>query len=481
MLLHQPTGVIVGKKLLAPVLISILLLPIVATQQSFADGLFQHNLPASVGGRDVNLFLQINPPVLTAATQDDAFLRLRLFDAETNETIKFTTFTIQVIKGIDRTTVPLLRDTFHTENGLLTLKIQPRQEPLQVFGTRDNFLNAWKADSAGTVDIRGPLLLESGLYRIRVDVVTVDSIRNTFRPGEGPSFDTFLSVGDIRTEDVQFGGSAYPTTVISHYDRIVDFDFDPETLTYSWSMPFNWDIRRIQNVDAVFVHQEIVLPRSLTGIEDSTVFDARVNGVSITGRMLALDLFSSDESIVVHLLLSRNDIISIAQQIPRGVNTMEFALLPASNGAQQTSGEITTDAGGVLVMIDWTPDQLAAGDESTLELEFYDTFTGDAITDSVTYSLQILDNNGNMAHLLTDQVAQGGTASHTLMFPANENYTIEIEIAAITVEGQAPDFTRSGIARGIVVVPEFPVGAMLATAGVLGSIIALQRLARKTR
>ena len=480
-LFYQITYVKVGKKFLALVIIHLLILPVVANQQSFADGLFQLNLPASIGDRDAKLFIQISPPVLTEATQDDAFLRLRLFDPETNETIRFTTFTVQVIKGTDRTASPLLRDTFHTENGLLTLKIQPREEPLQVFGTREGFLNSWKAGPDGTINLRGPILLEGGLYRIKVDLITVDSIRNTFRAGQGPSFDTFLSVGDMHTEEVQFDGSIYPTTAISYYDRIVDFDFDPETLTYSWSMPFDWNIRRVETADAIFVHEQIMLPKSFTGVGDRTVFDARVNGVPLTGRMLALDPFSSEEVLIVHLLINRNDIISIAQQIPQGTNMMEFELSPASDGAQQTSGEITTDTGGVLVLIDWTPDQLAAGDESVLGLQFHDVLTGDIITDSVTHNLRILDPDGNVVHSLRDQVAQGGAASHALTFPANENYTIEVEVTAITVEGQVPDLTRSGIARGIVVVPEFAVGAVLAAAvaGALGSIIAFQRLARR--
>jgi hypothetical protein len=76
-------------------------------------------------------------------------------------------------------------------------------------------------------------------------------------------------------------------------------------------------------------------------------------------------------------------------------------------------------------------------------------------------------------------VAQGGSDSQTLTFPADETYTVEVEVKSVTRDGQSPDLTRNGIARGTVIVPEFPVGAIAAIAGALGSIIAYQRLARK--
>ena len=53
-------------------------------------------------------------------------------------------------------------------------------------------------------------------------------------------------------------------------------------------------------------------------------------------------------------------------------------------------------------------------------------------------------------------VAEGGTVMQTIDFPANENYRMEVEVTGIARDGQSIDQTRNGIARGIVVVPEFP-------------------------
>lgn len=469
------------RKILAVVLIGLTSLPALASQRAFADGLFMENLPpAAIGERDASLFVRINPPVLTTQTQEDAFLQFRLFDARNNETIKFTTFVIEITKGTDPDADPLLRDVFHTENGLLTLRIQPKEGEVSVAATREDFLKAWKADPGGTINISGPILLEGGLYRFKVDVLTVDNIRNLFAPGEEPSYETYLSVGDVYTTEVQSNGNAYPTTIISYYDKVQDFMFDPATVAFSWSMPFDWNVERISSVNSIFVHEEIKVPKSFAGVGDSMAFEAEINGRPIPGRMLSIDPFTSEQDLIIHILANRNDLVEIAQNLPDNTTTMDFQFSPASNGGEQTSGEIVTDTGGISVLMDWTPDQLAAGNEATLELKFFDAFSGNKITRDVKYDLRVYDTDGTEVYSLVDQTASGGSDSQTMTFPADKNYRVEVKVNAIMADGQTPDLTRNGTARGTVVVPEFPAGALIAAAGVIGSILAFQRLTRKT-
>ncbi len=476
----EATLVVAGKKILALGFLGLLVLPALVSQRAFADGLFQENIQGNIAGRDVNLFLRINPPVLTTQTQQDAFVQIRLFEGN-NETIKFTTFVIEISKvTVSGEQTLMSSDAFHTESGLLTLKIQPQQGEVQVFATKEDFLNAWKADPGGTINIRGPVLLDGGLYHFRVDVIGVDSIRGLLPPDQVRTFDTYLSVGDVVTQDILYQGNTYPTTVISYYDKVQDFTFNPSTLTYSWSMPFNYDVERIEAAVSIFVHEEVQIPKSFPGVGDVTAFDATVNGKPITQRMLSVDPFSSQKDLTLHFLINRNDILSLAQDVPAGARTMEFSFSPASNGAEKTSGEITTDTGGMLVLLDWSPSQLSANTETALGLEFHDAFSGARIDEDVTYDLRMFDAGGSQVYSRENQVAQGGSDMQTMTFPADENYRIEVEVKAVTRDGQSPDLTRNGIARGTVVVPEFPVGTIAAVAGAIGSIVTFQRLARKT-
>jgi hypothetical protein len=416
----------------------------------------------------------VNPPILTDASRNDAYILFRLYDANNNQTIQFTTFFISIEKGDGENAETIMPPTlFHTESGLLRLKVQPAEGELQIFGTQEQFLNAWVADPGGTVNIQGPIFLEGGLYHIRVEIFGVDNIRNIFADENIPKFDSWLSVGDVFTQSVDYQGQPYNTTIVSYYDRVRDFSFDASNRRFTWSMPFDWNVSRIEDTN-IFVHEEVKIPKSLAGIGDTTSFYATVNGNPISGRMLAVDPYSSQQELTLHYLINKNDIVGMASRIPQGDSGMVFTLAPATGQDVQTTGEILTDTGNINVVLEWAPDQLNADTESTLTLSFHDGFSGERIVDDVNYNLRVLDNNGSQVYSQTGLVAEAGTGTQTIDFPANENYRMEVEVTGITRDGQSIDQTRNGIARGTVVVPEFPTGSLataVAVTGISGAII----------
>jgi hypothetical protein len=470
------------QKILAFAFASILVFPVFAigltSQKAFADGLTQEMFSASLGDRQAELLVRVNPPILTDASRDEAYMLLRLYDANNNETIKFTTFGITVEKGVGENAERIFSDVFHTESGLLQLRVQPAEGPVQFFGTRDQFLNALIADPGGRIIIRGPMFLEGGIYHIRIDILGIDSIRQLFPPDQIRRFDSWLSVGDVFTQSIEYQGKSYDTEIISYYDQVEDFNFDAETQQLSWSMPFDWNVERIRSTN-IFVHEEVKVPKSLPGIGDSFSLAATVNGKPISGKQLAIDPYSSEQELTLHYLINKNDILSMAEQIPAGTSEMTFTLAPATGENAQTTTEFFTETGNIKVVAEWTPSQLSADTESTLTLSFFDEFAGAKISDDVNYNLRILDSNGTEVYSESELVAEGGTATQTINFPSNENYRIEVQITGIAKEGEPVDQTRNGIARGTVVVPEFPAGALVAIAGVIGAVIVAQRFARK--
>lgn len=448
-------------------------------QKAFADGLTTETFSASLGDRQAELLVKVNPPILTDANRNDAYMLLRLYDANNNETIKFTTFIITVEKGVGEDAERIFTEAFHTESGLLQLKIQPAEGPVQFFGTQDQFLNAWVADPGGTVNIRGPMFLEGGIYHLRIDILGVDSIRELFPPDQIKRFDSWLSVGDVFSQSVEYQGHSYNTTIISYYDQVQDFNFNAYEPQFTWSMPFDWNVSRIQGTN-IFVHEEVKIPKSMAGIGDSFSFVATVNDNRLSSKMLAIDPYSSEQELTIHYLINKNDIISMAGKAPEGTSEMTFGLEPATEENAQTTTEMFMENGNIKVGAEWTPSQLDADSESTLTLSFFDEFaSGAKITDDIRYNLRILDNNGTQVHSTSDLVAESGSDVQTIDFPRNEKYRIEVEITGILKDGQPADQTRNGIARGMVVVPEFPIGILLAIAGVLGAVIVMQRFARK--
>ncbi|MEP0826538.1 MAG: hypothetical protein HRF40_13730 [Nitrososphaera sp.] len=448
-------------------------------QEAFADGLTMETFSASLGDRQAQLLVRVNPPILTDASRDDAYMLLRLYDGNTNQTIRATSYIITVEKGIGRNAQHLFSDTFYSDSGILQLKIQPAQGEVQFFGTREQFLNAWVADPGGTVNIRGPMFLEGGIYHLRIDILGIDNIRNLFPPDDIPTFDSWLSVGDVFTEQVEYQGQPYNTTIISYYDQVSDFNFDAANQQLTWSMPFDWNVTRLEDTN-IFVHEEVQIPKSLAGLGDATSFAATVNGNPISGRMLAIDPYTSEEYLTLHYLVNKNDILNMAGEVPSGTAEMTFTLAPSTGESAQTTGEALTDSGNVNVLLEWTPNPLGAGTDSTLKVVFSDGFSGQRITNDVNYNLRILDLNGTQVYSESNLVAQGGEGTQTIVFPRDDNYRVEVQVTGIATDGGGMDMTRNGIARATVVVPEFPAaGVLVAVAGIIGAVVAAQRFAKK--
>jgi len=465
-------------------------------QHAYADGLSQENLPpATIGNRQASLYLKVNPPVLTTAAAQNAYMQFRLFDANNNQTIQHVTYQITVTRGTSSSTreKPLLLDFFHAHNGLLTLKVEPTNGPLTIFGEQDPFLQAWVADPGGNILIKGPLLLQGGLYHFHIEIFSIDNDRNIFIPAQAPKFDAYLSVGDVYHNNWNYLGQIYNTTLISYYDKINNLNLQPTIKSFTWSMPFNWNLSRIKQ-QPIFVHEEMRLPKSWKGFGDLTQFNATVNGQPLSGRSLAIDPFSFPNDMVVHFLVNKNDIVNLAQQVNNNnaaggitkTNTtglMKFALSPLNATTQiATSSDIPTNTGSIHAAVSWSPNPLAANSQSTLKISFYDpTATAPLTNTNVKYNLIIFDKNNHPVITKQNLLAKNAADTQTIVFPANEIYHMEVQITGLVKAGQTPDLTRNGVATGYVVVPEFPTmtSTILVIGGLFAALIVIQRTSSK--
>ena len=130
-----------------------------------------------------------------------------------------------------------------------------------------------------------------------------------------------------------------------------------QSLKASWEMPFDWNLSRIKAVN-IFVHEELKVPKSFTEFSNTTVFNATVNGQPVSGRALAIDPFSSDNALIIHYLLTKNDILKLAgmkEVVDDSNNTMKFTLMPISHASKQSSSDITTDFGAIHISLNWSP------------------------------------------------------------------------------------------------------------------------------
>ena len=78
-------------------------------------------------------------------------------------------------------------------------------------------------------------------------------------------------------------------------------------------MPFNWDTSRLEKQN-IFVHEEIHFPTSFKEFSQAGTYKASVNGFPVTGRMLIADPYSMDNTLILHFLLSKENILDIIRR-----------------------------------------------------------------------------------------------------------------------------------------------------------------------
>lgn len=296
-------------------------------QESYSDGLFEETLPpASIGDRAASLYTKISPPVLTSDTIQNAFFQLRLFDSKTGDNITNVNYFLTINKG-DKV---LFRELFYSKEGPLTLKFQPSQSPVKIFGSTEPFLGGWTSET-GDVTISSPVLSEGGLYHFGIEIFGIDNVRNIFQPENAPRFDSYLSIGDVHSINLTYGNKDYNSTLISYYDKVQNFTFEPENLKLRWEMPFDWNVSRMRE-NNIFVHEEISIPKPSPFANQS--YSGEVNGIPLPAKMLMIDPTNSTKD-VIHFMIPKDGIISLAENVNKNRNStsglMNFGLKPGGN------------------------------------------------------------------------------------------------------------------------------------------------------
>jgi hypothetical protein len=97
--------------------------------------------------------------------------------------------------------------------------------------------------------------------------------------------------------------------------------------------------------------------------------------------------------------------------------------------------------------------------------------------------MAILDANGTQVLKMGNLTAVNATDSREVSFPADAIYQVEVNVKGIIRDNQSsPDTTRSGVARGYVVVPEFSSSSSsLVVAGAIVSALILAARYRQSK
>jgi hypothetical protein len=339
--------IIMGASIL--LLLSLVPSSILYPKTTFGDGLFMEELSASFGDRKADLIIKMTPPVVTNETlknqNQEPVIQFKLYDPSTNEGYKHVTYYITIEKDGKK----LVSDWFHDHKGDLKIEMKPTNaEQIAVYGEPDPILQAYTGTENSPVVATGPIFSEGGLYHFIVRITTIDYDRSFIPDDKQPVYDGWLSVGSTLNQQVSLSdGKQIPIQIISYYDDIKDFNFDPSKKQIQFTMPFDWNITRLEDQKQVMLHQEVSIPKGTS--LDSLSYTGAINGTDVT-KNLMVDPSNSTKN-VVHFMLPKPAIIQIAEKVNNNGQTatsdglMEFSLTPSTNASSSSMHEMTNMAG----------------------------------------------------------------------------------------------------------------------------------------
>src|ERR671911_1685182 len=327
------------------VIISSLSAPLKA---AYADGLFMEELSASFGDRKADLIIKMMPPVVTTETlkNQKPIIQFKLYDPTTTEGYNHVTYYITIEKDGKK----LLSDWFHDHKGDLKIEMKPSNtENIAVYGEPDPILQAFTGTEKSPIVATGPIFSEGGLYHFTVRITTIDYDRSFIPDDKQPEYDGWLSIGSTLNQQISLSdGKQIPIQIISYYDDIKDFNFDPSKKQIQFSMPFNWNITRLEDQKQLMVHQEVSIPKGSS--LDSHSYTGVINGIDVT-KNLMVDPSNSTKN-VVHFMLPKPEVIQIAKEVNGNGHAtasnglMEFSLAPSMNTTSSSSMHEMTNMAG---------------------------------------------------------------------------------------------------------------------------------------
>jgi hypothetical protein len=159
-------------------------------------------------------------------------------------------------------------------------------ESITVYGEPDPILQSFTGTERNPVVATGPIFAECGLYHFIVRILTNDYDRSFIPDAEQPEYEGWLSIGSVMNQQVSFddgGNKTIHIQVISYYDELEDFNFDPSTKEMQFTMPFDWNISRLEE-NKVTVHQEILIPKPSELVARS--YTGTINGIDVTKNLM---------------------------------------------------------------------------------------------------------------------------------------------------------------------------------------------------
>ena len=318
--------------------------------------------PVELDGKLVSV--EVSSSTKDDMENDDQQISISLIDFESKITLRDVTFLIKSERGEQF----LFEKEFKADNGFLVFNFISEDTNSIIVDEKDSgedFFSSLLGLESRLIDVKGPKLSEGGLYKLDISIITANGYSEKL---EIPLvFNAGISIAQTTTHnfiDPSFGQQNIQ--VVTYYDEISNFQYEPEPKQISFSMPFEWTPSNIEQTSVV--HQEIIIPKEFGALLLSG-FSMSVNGIELSDDIVNVDDFFT-EGRVVHFIIYQKELLNIFEN-SSNQNGMNFVIKPDRDYTHLSS---VTENGQFRILASWEPEILESNSDAKIIFDVTDIF-----------------------------------------------------------------------------------------------------------
>jgi len=318
--------------------------------------------PVELDGKLVSV--EVSSSTKDDVENDDQQISISLIDFDSKTTLRDVTFLIKSERGEQF----LFEKEFKADNGFLVFNFISEDTNSIIVDEKDSgedFFSSLLGLESRLIDVKGPKLSEGGLYKLDISIITANGYSEKL---EIPLvFNAGISIAQTTTHnfvDPSFGQQNIQ--VVTYYDEISNFQYEPELKQISFSMPFEWTPSNIEQTSVV--HQEIIIPKEFGALLLSG-FSMSVNGIELSDDIVNVDDFFT-EGRVVHFIIYQKELLNIFEN-SSNQNGMNFVIKPDRDYTHLSS---VTENGQFRILASWEPEILESNSDAKIIFDVTDIF-----------------------------------------------------------------------------------------------------------
>jgi hypothetical protein len=350
----------------------------------------------TIEGKRTTITVQITPTEFVEGSKKNIILTVT--DYESRQTLKDVTISIAMYHEGSL----VFHERFFANDGKVIIDVlDQHNEETTIIGTFDDSLQAWVVEN-DAVELIYPLFTSGGLYHFEIAVNGVGGkiIENpTIHVADVTVMTRHHYQQNDRNEElVDFG-------VVSYYDKVTDFHYDPVQNTITFEMPFDWAEKNLSHLQVV--HMEVHFPKKFLDLFVPS-YIGKANGIELFKSSLTVDDYSDEEERIIHFVLTQNHLRHLKQvQRADGIDSpqnLRFTLDVSSNVvfpivALTKNEEIQVD-------LSWDPITIEPEKNIKFVFTFRNAATGEPIRNT-SYDF-VLVQDGNIIYKKSGNARIGG-------------------------------------------------------------------------